>query len=90
MCVAISPAPFLLIENRRKVGRKSYQWGRASIDELMLGTSRHNHEVPSFDVLVLTSDSGFAYSRGECQGLVDGVNLGKHHVSPLTRQSRGA
>lgn len=63
------------IGRRRK--KRNYQWRRASIDELMLSTSRHNHEISSFDILVFTSNSGFAYSRGESQGLVDGVNLGK-------------
>ena len=66
----------------KDVGRKDYQGRRACIDELMLSTSRHYHEVSSFDILVFTSDRGFAYSRGECQGLVDGVNLRKKAISP--------
>ena len=60
---------------------ESYQWCRASIDELMLSTSRHNHEVSSFDILVFTSNSGLADSRGEGQGLVNGMNLSETAVS---------
>ena len=39
--------------------REQYQWCRASIDKLMLGTSRYYHEVSSFDILVFTSNGGF-------------------------------
>ena len=69
------------------VSRKeeSYQWCRASIDELMLSTSRHNHEVSSFDILVFTSNSSLADSRGEGQGLVNGMNLSETAVSLWTR-----
>ena len=61
---------------------------RTGIDELMLSTSWHNHEVSSFDVLVFTSNSGLADSRGEGQGLVDGMNLSERAVSLWTRALR--
>lgn len=66
-----------------KVHRKKeqYQWCRASIDELVLGTSRHYHEVSTFDILVFTSNGGFARPRGEGQGLVNGVDLRETAVS---------
>ena len=67
---------------------EGYQRCRTGIDELMLGTSRHNHEVSSFDVLVFTSNSGLADSRGEGQGLVDGMNLSDTAVSLGTRALR--
>ena len=59
------------------MGKKeeSYQWCGSSVDELMLSASWHNHEVSGLNILIFTSDGGFAYSRGESQGLVDGMNL---------------
>lgn len=72
---------FLFREHETHREEEDYQWCRASVDELMLGTSGHDHEVPSFDILVFTSDGGFAYSGGKGQGLVDGVNLGEPAVS---------
>ena len=67
---------FLLIE-RTMASKKveGYQWCRSSVDELMLRTSRHNHKVSSFDILVFTGNGSFAHARGESQSLVDGVNL---------------
>ena len=47
----------------------------------MLSTSRHNHEVSSFDILVFTGNGGFAYSRGKSQGLIDSVDLWETSVS---------
>lgn len=65
-------------------GEEFYQWCRASIDELMLGTSWHHHEVPSFDILVFARDCGFAGTGGESQGLVNGVDLKETAVSRST------
>lgn len=48
----------------------------------MLGTSRHYHQVPSFDILVLARDCGFAGTGGESQGLVNGMDLKETAVSP--------
>ena len=79
--VAVSMSVFIYQELVLNEGEEGYQWCRASIDELMLSTSRHNHEVSSFDVLVFTSNSGLADSRGEGQGLVDGMNLSETAVS---------
>ncbi len=81
----------VVVSSRRQVHRKeeAYQWCRASIDELMLSTSRHYHEVPSFDILVFTSNGGFADSRGEGQDLVDGVSLRGTAVSSETAGLRG-
>lgn len=64
---------------------EGYQWCRSSVDELMLCTSRHNHEVSSFDILVFTGNGGFADARCEGQGLVDSVNLEKRAVSLWSR-----
>ena len=47
----------------------------------MLRTSRHNHKVSSFDILIFSSNGGFADTRSESQGLVDGVNLQETAVS---------
>lgn len=41
----------------------------------MLGTCRHDHQVPGFDILVFSGYCGFSRSGCECQGLVDGVDL---------------
>ena len=60
---------------------EGYQWCRSSVYELMLRTSRHNHEISSFDILVFTGNGGFADARSEGQGLVDGVNLEEIVVS---------
>ena len=60
---------------RERNGRKAYQGSGSRIDKLMLSASRHDHEVPSFDVLVFTRDGGFADAGGESEGLVDGVDL---------------
>ena len=49
----------------------------------MLGASRYHHEVSSFYVLVLACYRGFTDSGGECQGLVDGVNLGEQQLVPI-------
>ena len=54
---------------------EGYQWCRSSVDELMLSASRYDHKVSSFDILIFTGNGGFAYSRSEGQGLVNGVNL---------------
>ena len=59
----------------------------------MLGASRYDHEVSSFDVLVLASYRGFAGTGGKSQGLVDGMNLTDTAISLRTaalKQSRRA
>ena len=73
----------VVLSLRRQVHRKeeAYQWCRASIDELMLSTSRHYHKVSSFDILVFTTNGGFAYARGEGQDLVNGMSLRETAVS---------
>lgn len=43
----------------------AYQRCRTRIDELMLRTSRHDHQIASFDVLVFAGDGRFALAGGE-------------------------
>jgi hypothetical protein len=54
---------------------------RAGIDELMLGSCRHDDEIAGLDVLVFSCDGGFAGAGGEGKDLVDGMFL-----STTTRQ----
>lgn len=50
----------------------------------MLSTRRDDHEVSSLDVLVFASNGRFAHTRGESQGLVDGVNLRDNSIQSIS------
>jgi len=63
---------WLMTERERAM---AYQWRWPSVDELMLCPSRHDHQIPGFDILVFAVDGGAAHARGEGQGLVDCVDL---------------
>ena len=45
------------------------------IDELVLRSSRHDHDVRGLDVLVLARNRSFAFTRREDQDLVCGVSV---------------
>lgn len=66
------------------------EWGGAGIDELMLGSSGYNHQIPSLDVLILTSDCRLSDARGERKGLVDRVNLESGVQINILYSKRGA
>ena len=38
------------------------QWGRSSIDELVLSSSRYNHQISSLHVLILARNRCFSNS----------------------------
>ena len=63
--VILSACLFAFLGQGMFGGEEFYQWCRASIDELMLSSGWHDHEVPSFDILVFAPDCGFAGTGGE-------------------------
>lgn len=58
-----------------RVNRIQDQWGRSLVQELMLGSCRHNHHIAGLDFLLLAGNLRETLARCEGKDLIDGMNL---------------